>query len=40
MLHSLIEIREDQFEIRFDEDSDQNLDDDDIEGMIIEVCTM
>ena len=40
LLESLLEIRDDQWEIRFEEeDDDDQLDDDDIEGMIADICT-
>ena len=40
LLESLLEIRDDQWEIRFDEEhEDDQFDEDDIESMIEDVCT-
>ena len=40
LLESLLDIRDEQWEIRFEEEDDEDqLDEDDIEGMIVDVCT-
>ena len=39
LLLDLLRIRDDQFEIRFDEEHDETLEDDDISAMIFETCT-
>ena len=39
LLCDLLQIRDDQFEIRFDEENNEALDEDDITAMIFETCT-
>ena len=39
LLQSLLQIKEEQWEIRFDEEDEIHFDEDDISDMIYEVCT-
>ena len=39
LLQCLLQVKEDQFEIRFDEEGEVTFDEDDISDMIHEVCT-
>ena len=38
LLHSLLEVRDDQWEIRFGDDDVEQLQDDDINDMIHDIC--
>ena len=38
LLHSLLEVRDDQWEIRFEDDDVEQLQDDDINDMIHDIC--
>ena len=39
LLQSLLQVRDDQWEIRFDEDGEMEIDEDDVKEMINDVCT-
>ena len=39
LLQSLLQVRDEQWEIRFDEDGEMEIDEDDVKDMITDVCT-
>ena len=39
LIHSLLEVKNDQWEIRFSDDDHETIKEDDIENMLYDVCT-